>query len=212
MVGGLRHFENVRPSARLNIGTRRLQAYYESSEDMRPLDLGETPRLLRGGVRYRRCSGARRKRFLFTVNSRRWCVFARRNLPTPTSGVVRAQDSAAETIKHLLVQCAGVVCRVARAQHSMRASCSPPGFQGPAGQWPVFASAFEDCSGRWGALRVWRGGRFNGPFVASRLGFRIPAYDDGDDAVWHFCAPLPTHIRRGFNSLLWWPAWERRKA
>ena len=47
-LGGLRHFESVRSSIGLYLGTRRLQTYCESSGDMRVLCEGDFAYYVRG--------------------------------------------------------------------------------------------------------------------------------------------------------------------
>ena len=61
------------------------------------------------------------------------------------------------------------------AQHGMQASCNWLTRLHRTWFFVVVVPALCDCSGRWGALRGWRVGRFSwwtwGPLLASRMGF-----------------------------------------
>ena len=102
-MGGLRHFDDIRSSARIHIGARFLRNYKDAQDDKRPLDLG-LPRALTAGKSTKSSWGrAENTKFVHLqlatlTRLRDWGY----RIPSTTC---RACKKECETTSHILVSC-----------------------------------------------------------------------------------------------------------
>jgi hypothetical protein len=114
-MGGMRHFDDIRSSARIHIGTQCLRNYYEKSTDGgRQPDIGVLVALNAGKSCRSTKTRAESTKFMHQqlatrTRLRRW-GFAVENV------LCRACGMDPETIKHILVQCSDTRCVTFRQQ------------------------------------------------------------------------------------------------
>ena len=108
-MGGIRHFDDIRSSARLHIGTLRLRSYLDSHNDPRTLNVAMLNAFCSGKSTKSSWGRAETTKFVHlqlatTIRLRRWGY----NVPVVTC---RACNSISEeTLQHILISCRAPKC------------------------------------------------------------------------------------------------------
>ena len=108
-ISGIRHFDDIRSSARLHIGTLRLRSYLDSHNDPRTLDVAMLQAFCSGKSTKSSWGRAETTKFVHlqlatTIRLRRWGY----NVPVVTC---RACNSISEeTLQHILISCRAPKC------------------------------------------------------------------------------------------------------